>query len=325
MRTIVAITKCSRYEPEAVREALGRVLKPYGGPQELIHPGWRVLLKPNFVVADRAEELSTTHPIVVEAAILAVKAAGATPVVGDSPAFGSARRVAKVSGVLAICERHGVEVIDLNHAQPAPHKSSGGAAVTRYPKLTISGRALEADWILNLPKLKAHCQLRLTGAVKNLYGCVSGKRKWWRHMRSGNDLHLFACMLVKNAYLLPRTFTIVDAIVGMHKTGPRRGSPYPLGLLVAGPDPVAVDRVLAEIIGLPSERLATLEAARTLEFGVPDLNAITIAGEPLDAVRVTNFQVPNELHDIVFKPTRVLQSLFRTLWLKAREHAPAYH
>lgn len=353
---IVAITRCQAYTLDEVRQALCLVLEPFGGPQGFIQPGWRVLLKPNFVVADPAEALSVTHPVVVEAAILEVREAGGIPVVGDSPAFGSACRVAKVSGVWEVCQRHRVELVDLDGARRVAAKASdpvqerffdpstpigtgstqGGdnrhGRVTRYRALTISGRALEADLVLNLPKLKAHCQLRLTAAVKNLYGCVSGKRKWWRHMTSGNDLNQFACMLVKNAYLLPRTFTIVDAIVGMHKTGPRHGAPYPMGLLVAGPDPVAVDRVLAEIIGLVPEQLATLEAARMLGLGVPEIETIEVVGEPLEAVRVPDFQVPEELHDIIFRPTRVVQSLFRTLWLSltrrprlAREHTPTYH
>jgi len=40
---------------------------------------------------------------------------------------------------------------------------------------------MEADVVINLPKLKSHMQLTLTMGVKNLFGCVPGKMKAWWH------------------------------------------------------------------------------------------------------------------------------------------------
>ena len=138
---------------------------------------------------------------------------GATPIIGDSPAFGAISKIARRAGLDRFAEEHGIEIIELD--SPRRVKTKCGA---KSFTLTVSGRALDVDAIINIPKLKAHGQLLYTAGVKNMYGCVSGKRKAWRHFQSSDDIEWYTEMLLANYHAVKPTFTIVDAIMAMEKT-----------------------------------------------------------------------------------------------------------
>lgn len=65
---------------------------------------------------------------------------------------------------------------------------------------------------------------------------------------------------------------MVDAVVTMEGTGPIKGRPRWLNLIMASTDGPALERVPAEIIGIKPARLRTLAAARELGIGVPYLD-----------------------------------------------------
>jgi len=177
-------------------------------------------------------------------------------------------------------------------------------------------RVLEADVVVNIPKLKAHTQARLTGAVKNLYGCVPGRRKVWWHVQARHNLARFCDMLVENARAMQAGLTVVDAVVAMEGQGPRRGTPRQVGLVVAGDDVVAVDAVLCALVGLPADRCEVLKAAARRGIGTPAMEAIRMVGEPLEKVRVEGFRWPEELEDISFDVPRLARGALRRVWLR---------
>jgi len=181
--------------------------------------------------------------------------------------------------------------------------------------LTVSGRALDVDAIINLPKLKVHVQVLFTAGVKNLYGCVSGKQKVWRHFKAKNDLEWYTDMLIANYQLVKPVFTIVDGVIAMEEKGPTGGRPKDVSLLVGGIDVIAVDRVVAELLSVGPEDVPILRAAKRLGVGEQDLSKIEIAGESLSSVKVHDFIFP-ELSPIGFDIIRVAKSIVRHQWLK---------
>ena len=66
-----------------------------------------------------------------------------------------------------------------------------------FGRIELAREAVEADLVVNLPKLKTHTMMLLTLGVKNLFGCVVGLTKPEWHMRSGIDRTLFARLLVQ--------------------------------------------------------------------------------------------------------------------------------
>jgi len=306
----VSVVKCTDYSKEDVRSAVDKTFSFFGGIENVIKKGSKVLLKPNFLKESSPRKCIVTHPAVIEAVAEAVLEAGATPIIGDSPAFGSVAKVAKRIGLDKFAEKHGIDIIELDK----PRKVSINCGGKDF-SLTVSGRALDVDAIINLPKLKVHVQVLFTAGVKNLYGCVSGKQKAWRHLKSKNDLEWYADMLIANYQLVKPVFTIVDAVTAMEEKGPTGGKPKDVSLLVGGIDVIAVDRVVTELLSVRPDDVPILRAAKRLGVGEQDLSKIEIAGEELASVKVHDFIFP-ELSPIGFDFIRVVKSLIRHLWLK---------
>ena len=306
----VSVVKCTDYSKEDIRSAVDKTFSYFGGIENVIKKGSKVLLKPNFLKESSPRKCIVTHPAVIEAVAEAVLEAGATPIIGDSPAFGSVAKVAKRIGLDKFAEKHGIDIIELDK----PRKVSINCGGKDF-SLTVSGRALDVDAIINLPKLKVHVQVLFTAGVKNLYGCVSGKQKAWRHLKSKNDLEWYADMLIANYQLVKPVFTIVDAVTAMEEKGPTGGKPKDVSLLVGGIDVIAVDRVVTELLSVRPEDVPILRAAKRLGIGEQDLSKIEIAGEELASVKVHDFIFP-ELLPIGFDFIRVVKSLIRHLWLK---------
>ena len=307
----VSLVKCTSYSQEEVSDAIDKTFSFFGGIENIIQKGSRVLLKPNFLKESSPRKCVITHPIVVETVARKVIEAGATPIIGDSPAFGSIRKIARRVGLDKVAEEMGIDIIELDK----PRRVSVNCGGKEF-SLTVSGRALDVDTIINLPKLKAHVQLLFTAGVKNMYGCVSGKQKAWRHFKAKNNLEWYADMLIANYQLVKPSFTIVDGVMAMEKTGPSGGLPKDVSLVVGGIDGIAIDRVVSEILSVSPEGVPILRAAKRLGIGEQDLSKIEIAGEDLHSVKVHDFIFP-ELSPIGFDLIRVIRSLLRHLWLKA--------
>src|ERR1043165_80275 len=96
---------------DLVSEALGRL----GGMTTFVKPGQSVLIKPNQTVYYSAEDGCTTDPLVVGALIRLCKKAGAGHVVvaESSGGFFSSLDCMRITGMAAIAEREGAELIDL--------------------------------------------------------------------------------------------------------------------------------------------------------------------------------------------------------------------
>jgi uncharacterized protein (DUF362 family) len=79
--------------------------------------------------------------------------------------------------------------------------------------------------------------------------------------------------------------SVVDGFVGMHREGPRHGTPIRLGTVIAGTDAVAVDSVAAAVMGFEPRQIGYLHYAQMAGLGVCDLDSITIVGDPIAKVR----------------------------------------
>ena len=255
----VSVQKVGSYRRDLVREGLLRLLEPLGGMERYVKAGERVLIKPNLLSAKPPEAAVTTHPELLRAVIELVQGAGGIALVGDSPGFGSARRVAERSGMLQVIQETGAHFVPFSEALPVV-----GAGTFR--QFELARPYLEADRLINLPKLKTHEMMTLTCCVKNLFGAVVGTQKAAWHLKAGADKELFAAMLLEVYLLRQPDLNIVDAIVAMEGDGPGSGDTCQVGLLLAGDNAVAVDLIAAEIAGIPRKLLYLENAARKLQL-----------------------------------------------------------
>lgn len=285
----VALARCDDYVPERVFAAVSRSIDMLGGIRAFVKPGERVLIKPNMLKGRPPDDAVTTHPEIVRAVIRLVRQAGATALVGDSPGIGDLRKVAERSGILAVIEQEGATLAGFDEAVPVQGPG-------RFQRFEIARAAREADAIINLPKFKTHGMTVLTGAVKNLFGCIPGKRKVQWHFNTGVDHGSFSRMLVELSRVLRPRLTVMDAIVGMEGNGPGSGDPRRIGLVIAGRDPVAVDVVSGGIVGLAPEELPVIRAAAQAGIGASSMEHIQVLGEELSEVSVADFRLPPREH-----------------------------
>ncbi|MCW2278606.1 DUF362 domain-containing protein [Heliophilum fasciatum] len=269
-RVPVAATGCNTYEPAHVGAALARLFVRLGAIERWIRPGMRVALKPNLVMAKAPEKAVTTHPQVVEAVAKAVLAVGAVPVIIDSPGGPAGRggaglrAVYEQTGMADVGRRLGVEVSDDVTTVEVPLDE--GSPLRR---VTLLKALVEADAIINLPKIKTHAQMGYTGAVKNLYGAIPGMIKAEYHFRV-QDPGAFARLIIALNERLRPVLTIMDGIMGMEGDGPTAGAPKQLGCLLASTSTYALDRVALGLIGLTG--IATdMVAEAEGRIGMPEM------------------------------------------------------
>ncbi len=303
MRYIVAIGRAETYDTDVLQPALARLLAPLGGIASFVKPGERVLLKPNMLAAKEPERAVTTHPELLRQVIALVREAGGIPLVGDSPGVGGIRRVAERSGILAVVEETGAELVPFDETVTV--RGHG-----LFREFHIARPYLEADRLINLPKLKTHEMMTMTCAVKNLFGAVVGTAKAGWHLKAGADRELFARMLLEIYLLRQPDLTIVDGILAMEGDGPGSGDPRPCGLLMAGTNAVAVDVIAAELAGIPKKLLWVERAAEKLGIDGWDRAAIDTCGLCFDDARVSPFRLPH-ISDVQFGLPRFLKNRLR--------------
>lgn len=303
MRYIVAIGRAETYDTDVLQPALARLLAPLGGIASFVKPGERVLLKPNMLAAKEPERAVTTHPELLRQVIALVREAGGIPLVGDSPGVGGIRRVAERSGILAVVEETGAELVPFDETVTV--RGHG-----LFREFHIARPYLEADRLINLPKLKTHEMMTMTCAVKNLFGAVVGTAKAGWHLKAGADRELFARMLLEIYILRHPDLTIVDGILAMEGDGPGSGDPRPCGLLMAGTNAVAVDVIAAELAGIPKKLLWVERAAEKIGVDGWDRAAIDTCGLCFDDARVSPFRLPH-ISDVQFGLPRFLKNRLR--------------
>lgn len=284
MTSKVSIVRCKSYDPSLVQEATRRAIDLIGGISNFVKPSSRVLVKPNLLIAKEPESGVDTHPEVVRSVIKVLKGINCLIYLGDAPSvWGNQEEnvdeVYERSGMKKVCEEEGVEVVkfDKRHWRK------------EFPLTTWLDNC---DYLVSVPKFKTHDLTILTGSIKNLYGLVVGTYKAELHKRyfAPED---FAKILV-NIYEETRpNLTIIDGIIAMEGDGPATGGKLRnAGLILAGVDCVALDSILALIMGLePYDILTTKEAARR-NLGTADINSIKILGERLEDMRLEPFQLP---------------------------------
>lgn len=300
---LISLQSCASYELTEIKKRLTALLLPLGGIGRFIKPGQRVLLKPNLLAGRPPEAAVTTHPALVQAMIELVQQTGAEVVVGDSPGIGSFERVAAKTGISSVVAASGARLIPFVETRLI---GTGGT----FRQLELAAAYLDADVVINLPKLKTHEMMTLTCGVKNLYGAVVGPAKAGLHLTAGHSKELFAGLLLEIAQARPVALTIVDGITAMEGNGPNSGTPRQLGVLIAGENPVAVDTVAAHLAGIPPQLLPVEREARRRGLSGTELEQISITGNLPLAPTKPPFQLPDGL-DIQFGLPAFLKELLR--------------
>ncbi len=308
MQPVVSLLRAESYDLVLLRRSLAQLLEPLGGMGAFVKPGDRVLLKPNLLTGARPTKECVTRPEVVHCVAQMVMAAGGQPFLGDGPAFGSARGVAKANGYLPLMEQLNLPIVEF-------HGKRYATAGEEFNHLLLSKEAMDADVVINLPKVKSHVQLTVTMGVKNLFGCVPGKMKAWWHMEAGKDRDRFGTMLVETARTINPDLTIMDGIIGHEGNGPSGGEPRALGVLGASANVFALDRAIVAILQADPATIPTIVASQRLGL-CPELAEIRFPHYSPQDLQIVDWQLPASLVPIDFGAPRVLKSTFKHLYIR---------
>ena len=259
---IQAIEKVPSYDEAALKTAIDALFQTLQVEKDL-RPGMRVLLKPNLLGDYNSYFSVTTNPAVVAAVADWLLAHGITDViVADSPG-GSACRMPgfrfadfyENAGYTFLADR-GVRLnTDSSwRAVPTPE----GCVLKAY---NILNAIADADYIINVPKLKTHNKTVISFGVKNLFGRVPDVQKPAFHARYPRIAD-FANMLVELAMTVRPALTVIDAVEILEHNGPVAGEKRRLGMLFAAKDVFSQDAFLARLLGVEEEKTDLLRIAR---------------------------------------------------------------
>lgn len=284
----VALVKCDSYNYEMVKAAVERGLELIGGPEMFVKSGEKILLKPNLLSADPPEKCTTTHPAVFKAVAEIFQAIKAEISYGDSPAFHSPKTAATKAGLTSVADELGLKLADFQNGEEVFFESG-----LQNKKFIISKGVLKSDGLISLPKLKTHGFEKMTGAVKNQFGCIPGALKGEFHVKIPNAVD-FAKMLVDlNNFIKPRLF-IMDGIEAMEGNGPRGGRPKKMNVLLLSSDPVALDATVCRMINLNPELVPTIRFGKETGLGTYLKDEIDIVGDSLEGFYTPDFDVKRD-------------------------------
>jgi len=265
-RSIVALT---RVEGD-VRAALDRALADAEWTR-FVPEGADVALKVNLGW-NRFVPGAITSPLVVEALIDAIRSrVGRMAIVEADQALESVEPAFERSGMAALCKRAGVEWINLSR-EPTE-------TVERHDNVVLKRievpRVLRERTLITVPVMKTHAKTRITGALKNQWGCLPTTR---------HRLHpvLDEALGDLNRIITP-ALSVMDGTIGLEGNGPKSGRPKVADRILCSGDPVALDTIQALSMGIDPATVPHLVTCARRGVGTNELSRIEVRG--LDPVR----------------------------------------
>lgn len=235
-----------------IREMLNRIFNSFFGTLPKSTDS-KILLKPNFNANMNALTGNTTDLRLIAATIELLKQRGYQNIaIGEGTNSGYYRNNISVICRLKIDELakyYGVTVKDLNYSEPVYIEFEDGV------KAGVAKDILDADFLINMPKLKTHFEAGMSVCLKNLMGCLVGQENKKKTHKS-----LAKNILNINKYVKPHLH-IVDGLIAMEGLGPTRGTPMRTGLIIAGTDPYLIDLICSRIAQFDYRKVRTLKAA----------------------------------------------------------------
>ncbi len=243
----VAVVSCNSYNQKEVDKAVKKALDSLDFK---FKRNKKILIKPNLLGPFPIERAVTTHPSVVEAVCKILKKHNSKIFIAES-SYANTKKAFKTSGMKKIAKKYNVKLVELDEEDLVKIKGKGVFRVFYLPKIFK-----KVDLVINMPKMKTHVLTKYTGAIKNLYGIITGGRKRILHKRFQEEKK-FCGMLVDLYEIIKPGLTIMDAVYGMEGNGPTAGKKKKTGLILASENAAALDVVACDIMGYKERDVLT--------------------------------------------------------------------
>lgn len=275
----VSIQRTKDHSYESIKEAVDKVIEQLGGLEDIIKPGYKVLIKPNLV-ATPSDRLSggVTRWEVCMAIYEAVKAVGALPIIAESAAAGAdTEAVIQKCGYQDLRDK-GIPVVNLKGKETVRCQIPVENGVI-FDSLDSWETVRDADAIITVPVMKTHDQTEITLGIKNCKGLITDVCKKSFHSQG---LIEGVCDLIQT---VKPVLEIIDGTYGQQGLGPIFGETKEMKLIVGSKDLVACETVTGLIMGYEPEEVMLTKAAYKRGLGEMDMSKIEVVGETIDAVK----------------------------------------
>lgn len=284
-KTSVAILK-AKQPSKMIQKALGLIRA-----NELIKPDDKVLIKPNYVVAEHPSTGITTDSRVVECLIAFARSLGVEDIVVGEGGAGDTERAFDVVGIRDVTRSLKVGLVNLNKDSRIQVRVPQALALHQ---IGIAETALKSTRIINVPTLKVHHIALVTLCMKNLMGLILPKMIMHSHI---NEKIVDLASLFKDKVKI----NIVDGLVGS-EVDEVNGSPVKMNLIIAGQDMVAVDTVATAVMGIDPNKVKYLTLAQETGLGVSNLKEIEVLGENIEEIE-RKFRLPSTFKRLAITQT----------------------
>ena len=185
----------------------------------------------------------------------------------------SAGKAFKATGMKEMCERNGVECLNLRYVKDKVKFAVPDGEALK--SITVP-RLVTESAIVSAAKLKTHSETGVTLGMKNMFGLLPDKLKGKYHLKG------ISKVIIDINTVLRSTLTVIDGFVGMEGLGPVDGEPVQMNLIIAGTDPVATDATACRIMGINPHEIKHIHRAH--EKGLGNIDDIQVIGEKLETV-----------------------------------------
>ncbi|MDD2376232.1 MAG: DUF362 domain-containing protein [Clostridia bacterium] len=286
---MVGIYKCEVYDEKLLDIVIQEIFDKLRINEKIVK-GMNIVLKPNLLAIRDESTATTTHHLFVKCIAKRVISLGAKCTICDSPPGKyNKKNLLKLYEKLGYLEIEKIGAI-LNLDTTSKLVNINGKLIKN---IEIISPILNADLVVNLPKLKTHAMMNLTCSVKNLFGIIPGERKAEIHSLYSN-YDSFSNAMIDISNFVKNQITIVDAIYSMEGNGPNSGSPRHTGLIIASSNQFEIDYLVTKLINLKLEDSYIVK--NSIERGIlTNPSSIEIVGEKLEDIIIKDFKFPDTL------------------------------
>lgn len=291
---MVILKKCESYDFILVKEKVNEIFLE-SNLLDKINEKTNVFVKLNLVGPFDPSLGITTHPIVVKAVLDILSTKTKNIIIGDNPATRDQIATLKKCGIYEIIKEYDCKILE-----PTIFTKITNSNPIIYSEFEVSKQMIDADVLINLPKLKTHTLAYMTVAEKNFFGLIYGLNKSAWHVKANNPLHfgnaindLYGALL--ESYKGKTIFHLCDGILGLEGEGPSSaGDAKYANALIASYDAISLDRVACELVKLDQNKIYITNIGQERGYGEGDLSKINIIGNQLNDFQDISFKAPKD-------------------------------
>lgn len=301
--TKVSLIKQDSYELESLKKTIKQSLSNIIDIKEIFSNNKKVLIKVNAVSNMKQDLGYTTNPSFLKALIQVLKEFPVKIYVGDNPPFKDLKQVLKGNGMYKVIIDENVELID-----NIPSTTIKTSRPIKFSEFNVSKNFVEADIMINVPKLKTHSLSYLSCAEKNLFGLIYGLQKANWHVKA-SDPHSFGCLIndlyiaTKECFKENHLIHLCDAITCLEGDGPTTGGTTKhIGAIICSTSAISLDQIALKVASLDASKSFITSIALENKLEDTSFYKIELIGNSIDEFKDNFLKEP-------LKPLRSIKIL----------------